>query len=280
MDTIEDCWIGRAHDAKPLTNPLSGETLTWTGETLFGRVLPKAPKGKAWCNGELVRVRRGTQRAPDIHPLHWWLMSTSARVNSAAEWKIKHREILQAQNRRSIPRRELEKMPASDTARDYEPAAACFLRSDDASKLESRRPAKLERANDRCPSVQHTTTTTSPRTSTSQAASSKPVNVWELSDEVWQDPATVSVCNVSKPITAVEEEDGPPALVDESSDEEWGYQNGESCETESNCSSADWNHMDEFMMAHGKADDNLNVSSDGESVEGKTTTTTTADSIP
>ena len=72
MDTIEDCWMGRAHDAKPLTNPLSGKTLTWTGETLFGRVLPKAPKGKAWCNGELVRVRRGTQRAPDIHPLHWW----------------------------------------------------------------------------------------------------------------------------------------------------------------------------------------------------------------
>ena len=38
--------------------------------------------------------------------------------------------------------------------------------------------------------------------------------------------------------------------------------------------------MDEFMMAHGKADDNINVSSDGVSVEGKTSSTITADSIP
>ena len=114
MTTVEDCWMGSAHDAKPLTNPLSCETLMWTGETLFGRVLPKPPKGKAWCNGELVRVRRGTQRSPDIHPLHW---------------ETKYREILLAQNWRSIPRRKLEKMPAAGATRGYDAAATLFLRA-------------------------------------------------------------------------------------------------------------------------------------------------------
>ena len=74
-DCVEDCSGGRPSDAKSLQNPLSGATLTWTGETLFGRVMPKAPKGKAWYNGGLVRVRRGSKRSSDVHPLVWWLMS-------------------------------------------------------------------------------------------------------------------------------------------------------------------------------------------------------------
>jgi len=107
FETIDDCWSGNTSDAKSLQNPDSGATLTWTGETLFERVLPKAPKGKAWCGGELIRVRNGSNRAPDIHPMVWWLMSSSARILAADEWKIKHKEILSAKARRSIPREEL-----------------------------------------------------------------------------------------------------------------------------------------------------------------------------
>ena len=83
MELIEDCWTARPSDAKPLLSPDNGSTLTWTGETVFEGVLPKAPKGKVWCGNELVRHRAGTQRAADVHPLHWWLMSTSARLNAA-----------------------------------------------------------------------------------------------------------------------------------------------------------------------------------------------------
>ena len=147
------------------------------------------------------------QRADDVHPLQWWVLSESARRDAAASWKIKSGEILRANNRRSIPREPLEHMPPSSAPIPTATTALVtkFIVSDDLSNApvshnSIRRPAKLERANDRCPSLQHTTT--SPRTSTSQAASSKPINVWELSDEVWQDPATVSVCNVSKPIIA------------------------------------------------------------------------------
>ena len=118
-----------------------------TGETLFGRVMPKAPKGKAWCNGELVRARRGSKPSPDVHPLVWWLMSEKARTLSEAEWQIKHRQILSAQNRRSIPREEVEKMPSSTamTLRTLCPSPTFIVAN-------IGRPAKLERANDRCPS--------------------------------------------------------------------------------------------------------------------------------
>ena len=48
MATVEDAWSGNPSDAKSLQNPSDGSTLTWTGETLFERVMPKPPKGKAW----------------------------------------------------------------------------------------------------------------------------------------------------------------------------------------------------------------------------------------
>ena len=54
--------------------------------------------------GELVGVRRGTGRADDAHPRQWWLPSQAARRYAAAAWKVKHGEILRAQNRRSIAR--------------------------------------------------------------------------------------------------------------------------------------------------------------------------------
>ena len=85
-DCVEDCWCGRPSDARSLQNPVSGATLTWTGETLFGRVMPKAPKGKAWCNGDLVCARRGSKRPPDVHPLVWWLMSGNARTLSSVKY--------------------------------------------------------------------------------------------------------------------------------------------------------------------------------------------------
>jgi hypothetical protein len=71
MELVEDCWVARPSDAKPLLNPLDGSTLTWTGETVFERVLPIAPKGKVWCGTELARARAVPQRAQDVHPLHW-----------------------------------------------------------------------------------------------------------------------------------------------------------------------------------------------------------------
>ena len=60
MELVEDCWKARPSDAKPLLSPSDGSTLTWTGETVFERVLPKPPKGKAWCGTQLVRYRSGT----------------------------------------------------------------------------------------------------------------------------------------------------------------------------------------------------------------------------
>ena len=122
METIEDCWTGRSQsDAKSLRNPVDDSTLTWTGETIFERVLPKPPKGKAWCGHELVRTRAGSKRALDVHPLHWWLMSTTARLKASDEWKTKCKDIRMAQNRRTIPREELDKMP--------QPAAALLVQS-------------------------------------------------------------------------------------------------------------------------------------------------------
>ena len=111
MATVEDAWSGNPSDAKSSQSPSDGSTLTWTGETLSERVMPKAPEGKAWLGGELIRLRKGSRRAPDVHPLQWWLMSTGARLNAQDAWKVKYGEIRQAQNRRSIPREELAQMP-------------------------------------------------------------------------------------------------------------------------------------------------------------------------
>jgi hypothetical protein len=112
--------------------PLDGSALTWTGEALFERAMPTAPKGKAWIGGGLVRVRRGSKRAGDVHPPQWWLMSTSARSSASADWKVKFAEILQAPNRRGISREALETMPPSTTVVTHShdvAAAVLFLRS-------------------------------------------------------------------------------------------------------------------------------------------------------
>ena len=74
--------------------------------------------------GELVGVRRGTERADDVHPPEWWLLSQSARRDAAAAWKVKHGEILRAQNRRSITREPLATMPPSTAARAVSPVLA------------------------------------------------------------------------------------------------------------------------------------------------------------
>ena len=113
MATVEDAWAGRLSDAKSLFNPRDGSTFTWAGETPFDRVMPKAPKSNAWVGGELVRVPSGSHRAPDIHPMQWWLMGSDARIKARADWEVKHGEILQAQNRRGFPREELVTMPPS-----------------------------------------------------------------------------------------------------------------------------------------------------------------------
>ena len=124
MELIEDCWMGQPSDAKPLRNPADGSTLSWTGETIFERVLPKPPKGKMWCGSELVRARAGSRRAPDVHPLHWWLMSTTARLKATDQWKTKYKEISQAQNRRTIPREVLDAMPKPSVIKEYHPNPA------------------------------------------------------------------------------------------------------------------------------------------------------------
>ena len=138
MNTAEDCWIGRAHDAKSLLDPSNGSTLTWTGETILQRVYPKASEGKVWCNGELIRTRRGSNRTPDIHPLHWWLMSEKGRLLAQDEWEVKLGEIFQAQNGRSIPRVQLDKMPPGEQTSALQsrgPAMPSFFLRSDASTL-------------------------------------------------------------------------------------------------------------------------------------------------
>ena len=45
METVQDCWMGRPHDAKSLLHPLDGTTLTWTGETLFVSCLRRLKTG-------------------------------------------------------------------------------------------------------------------------------------------------------------------------------------------------------------------------------------------
>ena len=90
MAILEDAWSGNISDAKTLRHPVDGSTLTWTGETLFERVRPPPPQGKAWCMGELVNIRRGTQRADDVHLLQWWVLSEAGRRDAASVCKIKH----------------------------------------------------------------------------------------------------------------------------------------------------------------------------------------------
>jgi hypothetical protein len=124
MGIIEDCWVGSPSGAKPVRNPLDGSTLSWTGEIIFERVLPKPPNGKLWCGDELVRARAGSKRAPYVHPLHWWLMSTTARLKASDQWKVKYKEISQAQNRRTIPRDVLDEMPKASIIKDYNPNPA------------------------------------------------------------------------------------------------------------------------------------------------------------
>ena len=120
MELVEDCWTGHASsDAKSLLNPVDGSPLTWTGETIFERVLPAPPRSKIWCGGELVRAKTGSKRAPDVHPLHWWLMSTTARLKASDQWKVKYKEITQAQSRRTLPREELAEMPKSSIQLEY-----------------------------------------------------------------------------------------------------------------------------------------------------------------
>ena len=111
LETIEDAWCGHDTDAKTLLHPVDGTTLTWTGETLFERILPEPPRGKEWCQGTLVRSRAGSKRSKDIHPLQWWLLSESARVKASDIWQAKFKEMKAAIRRRTIPREPLEEMP-------------------------------------------------------------------------------------------------------------------------------------------------------------------------
>ena len=90
MAIVEDAWSGNPSDAVPLRDPSDGSTLTWTGETCFERVRPQTPKGSAWCMGELAHVRGGSQRADDVHPLQWWVLSEVAKKDAAASWGIEH----------------------------------------------------------------------------------------------------------------------------------------------------------------------------------------------
>ena len=161
MTVIEDAWSGNPSDAKALQNPDDESTLTWTGETSFERVRPQPPKGKVWCMGELVNVRRGTQRADDVHPLQWWLLSEAGRRDAAASWKIKSGEILRAKSRRSIPRVPLEHMPESTVASNSAMTitmASKFLTSNIVDKGHSRLAANALYALD---PANHKTTTVS-----------------------------------------------------------------------------------------------------------------------
>ena len=96
LEVIEDAWSGHQADAKVLQNPQDGSTLTWTGESHFERILPEPPSGKEWCSGQLIRSRKGSKRAKDIHPLQWWMMSEAARLKASDVWQLKHKEMQKA----------------------------------------------------------------------------------------------------------------------------------------------------------------------------------------
>ncbi len=114
LELIEDCWNGHPSDQRAIQHPDDGSTLTWTGETMFERVLPKPPKGKTWCGPDLVRARRGSKRAPDVHPYHWHLMSQKARDKAILMYSEKYKAIQQAKARRTIPREPLDEMPVAE----------------------------------------------------------------------------------------------------------------------------------------------------------------------
>ena len=116
LEVIEDAWCGSTSDARVLRDPSDGSTLTWTGETVFEQVLPRPPRGKIWCGSELVGRRSGTLRAPDVHPLHWHLMSESARKRAKDEYAVKAQRWQQARQRRTIPRVPLDTLPTSSAA--------------------------------------------------------------------------------------------------------------------------------------------------------------------
>ena len=79
----------------------------------------------------------------------------------------------------------------------------------------------------------------------------------------------------------LEEDDGPPTLVDESSDEGENPDDPDHGENHSVCSSIDWDFMDKIFKDDCHEDDNINESSDGESAESQgDKTTSTVDSIP
>ena len=151
--------------------------------------------------GELVNVRRGTQRADDVHPLQWWVLSEAARRDAAAAWKIKHGEILRAMNRRSTPRVPSEKMPPSTTTSTTPQAMMAlvsqFLVSEDTGT---------------------TNTTTTTKATPARTASSVDVEALYEDCDWTLRPAEVS--------DTAETEDQPPPLVYESDDEDW-RNNGE-----------------------------------------------------
>ena len=257
MNVIEDAWSGNPSDARSLHNPGDGSTLTWTGETCFERVRPPPPKGKTWCMGELVNVRRGTQRADDVHPLQWWLLSEAARKEAAVSWKIKHGEILRATNRRSIPREPLENMPPSTTTTTT-PAAMMvpvskFIVSNDSIDHATTSSNDLKRLEPSTIAAVSGITTTNNNTA-------KPIvgDWWEDNVDMTLGMGSVSVQNTEFDNTV----DQPPKLVDESDDEEW-RQHGE---THSECSSADTEDNFQFLLEHYNAD----KTSDGESSEDDT----------
>ena len=165
--------------------------------------------------GHLVSTRRGTQRADNVHPLQWWVLSESGRRDAAASWKIKHGEILSAKNRRSIPRVSLEDMPPSTN--NTTPSATLAMASN----------------------FLVTTDFSSDPVSTgiiTEAAltTTKAVDVVSLyEDHDWTMPTTRGNCaavskveppawgNCAAVSKAEPPEGGPPQLVDESDDEDW-----------------------------------------------------------
>ena len=114
LEMVEDAWCGHASDANVLQDPGNGSTLTWTGETHFERILPDPPRGREWCQGELVKSRKGSLRNKDVHPLQWWLMSESARLKSSQLWQAKFKQMQGALTKRTIPREPLDHMPRPD----------------------------------------------------------------------------------------------------------------------------------------------------------------------
>ena len=64
----------------------------------------------------LVRARKGSTRAKDVHPLQWWIMSESARLKASETWKAKLNEMKLAIRKRVTPRGPLDAMPVATPA--------------------------------------------------------------------------------------------------------------------------------------------------------------------